>query len=74
VPSLCIARSARQEALIAYCRAALRLGLLQELGPLAVDEVQQMVMNELTADDFSWCVAGSFFVLVDRGECSLLAA
>ena len=37
-----------------YCRAALRLGLLQALGPLAVSEVQQLVLNDLTADDFGW--------------------
>lgn len=43
-----------QEALVAYCRAALRLGVLQALGPLAVAEVQQLVMRDLTADDFTW--------------------
>jgi hypothetical protein len=59
-----------QEALVAYCRAALRLGLLQELGPLAVEEVQQVVMNELTAEDFSWCAAGWRLSRQEHGECA----
>jgi len=37
-----------------YCRAALRLGVLQSLGPVAVTEVQQLVLHDLTADDFGW--------------------
>ncbi len=43
-----------KEALIGYCRAALRLGALRALGPLAVAEVHQLVMRDLTADDFAW--------------------
>lgn len=60
-----------QEVLIGYCRIALRLGTVQAMGPVAMAELQELVMHDLTARDFTWCVVCRRYRFLPPGALTL---